>query len=634
MSAVEFESRLVKIDGPAQSGKTQLLLEHIARGIEQTGDASKFALACNSAFACQAARERLARMLPETLAHKAAEVRMGTAAQFCEDALATPEAVAFVGRAPRVLTPDERNFFLEDMKTTGQPVRRLRKMLEFFFAKWANLEPEAEWLEPGEESNARNLMNRLLTSENAMLPEEVAPLCYAYLRSDRGAAQRKAFDEVLIDDFQNITRAEQDCLCLLAKNRVAVAGSMSQAAGSPATNPRGFEGFEVAREGVQVVHLTETFENAKAQTFVGAVLAQNGHIQSDISYTGEGRIELVKWNTPEDELAGTAKLVKHDIESGCLERDICIVAPNKLWARTMVRELAKRGVKSTSAAFQTRLGGDPREASRCRALVAWTKLALLANPKDVIAWRAWCGIGNYLTNSDAWSGLLEFAADRGLELIAAMDAAAGLETQGEAPFLRSEAITKARKAGLEFIEDAKGRRGFALLKAIGASELPEFETCAELIEGDEDAAALFAIARESLCNPTFNEDPHLVRIMGYDDMAGLGFSRVYAMGAIDGFVPARSAFETVSTEEARQREMEHWRSIFCDALSKAHDALTISTFSKADLETAERTHMLVRRVRADRDGRVALVTPSTFLQEAEAACPSTIGGQAKLAQIA
>ncbi len=633
MGAVEFENRLVKIDGPAQSGKTQLLLEHIARGIEQDGNASGFALACNSAFACQAARERLARMLPESLAHKAAEVRIGTAAQFCEDVLATPEAIAFVGRAPRVLTPDERNFFLEDMKTTGQPVRRLRKMLEFFFAKWANLEPEAEWLEPGEESNARNLMNRLLASENAMLPEETAPLCYAFLRSDQGASQRKAFDEVLVDDFQNLTRAEQDCLCLLAKNRVVVAGSMSQAIGSPASNPRGFDEFEAARKGVQIVCPTETVKNAKAQAFVSAVLAQNGHDASGIPHAGDGQIELVKWNTPEDELAGVAELVKHDIESGCLERDICIVAPNKLWARTMGRELAKRGVKSTSAAFKTRLGGDPREASRCRALVAWTKLALLANPNDVVAWRAWCGIGNYLTNSDAWSGLLEFAADRGLELIAAMDAAASLEAQGEAPFLRSEAITKAREAGLKFIEGAKGRRGFALLKAIGASELPEFETCAELIEGDEDATALFAIARESLCNSTFNDDPHLVRIMGYDDMTGLGFSRVYAMGAVDGFVPARTAFETVSTEEARHREMAHWRGVFCDALSKAHDALTISTFSKADLETAERTHMLVRRVRAGRDGRVALVTPSAFLQEAGASCPSTIGGQAKLSQI-
>ena len=628
--AAQFTGKLVKVEGPARSGKTEQLLAHIASLIEGGTQPGAIALACNTAFAAQAARERLAAMLGEGGETLARQVAMGRAADFCEAALATLEAVAFTGRAPRVLTPDERNFFLEDMKTMGQPVRRLRKMLGFFFAKWANLDPEDEWLESGEESKARALMGRLLTSENAMLPEEVAPLAYAFLRSPEGAAQRKRFDVVLIDDFQNLSRAEQDCMCLFAKNQVVVAGNAAQNTAGSMSNPEGFANFEAARANVQVVALDTTHGIAEAGAFVEAVLAQ-GAVAAQ--HVGAGSLELVKWNTPEDELAGIAELVVHDVKGGIEEKDICIVAPNKLWATTLAKELAKRGVKSTSAAFQTRLGGDPREASRCRALVAWTKLCLLANPSDVVAWRCWCGIGNYLTNSDAWSGLMEFAANNGLELLEAMDAAATLVEKGEEPFLRASAIAKARAAGLEFIEHAQGRRGFALLKAIGASGLAAFETCEELAEGDEDAPALLAIARESLCAPVFGDDPHLVRIMGYGDMAGLSFERMYATGAVDGYIPSAASFETVSTEQVRMRELERCRRTFCDAVSKAQGQLVVSYFSKADLELAERTHMLVRRVRAGQDGRIALVTPSTFIGDARSACPGACGGQAKLAEI-
>ena len=81
------------------------------------------------------------------------------------------------------------------------------------------------------------------------------------------------------------------------------------------------------------------------------------------------------------------------------------------------------------------------------------------------------------------------------------------------------------------------------------------------------------------------------------------------------------------------RELERCRRTFCDAVSKAQGQLVVSYFSKADLELAERTHMLVRRVRAGQDGRIALVTPSTFIGDARSACPGACGGQAKLAEI-
>ena len=104
-------------------------------------------------------------------------------------------------------------------------------------------------------------------------------------------------------------------------------------------------------------------------------------------------------------------------------------------------------------------------------------------------------------------------------------------------------------------------------------------------------------------------------------------------GAIDGFVPTREVFDVVSTQEKRDAARASWRRQFCNAAAKANEQLTITYFSKAELELAERTKMHVTRVRADDGRRMALVRPSCFLSEAGAACPGANGGQAKLASL-
>ena len=58
----------------------------------------------------------------------------------------------------------------------------------------------------------------------------------------------------------------------------------------------------------------------------------------------------------------------------------------------------------------------------------------------------------------------------------------------------------------------------------------------------------------------------------------------------------------------------------------------LSHFSKAELELAERTKMQVVRVKSENGKRMAIVRPSCFLSEAGDAAPTTMGGQALLAE--
>lgn len=150
--------------------------------------------------------------------------------------------------------------------------------------------------------------------------------------------------------------------------------------------------------------------------------------------------------------------------------------------------------------------------------------------------------------------------------------------------------------------------------------------------GDEDAAAVFALQRANVTDPALPDDPHVLHVASYGALCGVEYDNIFAIAAVDGFMPRRDAFEVISTEEDRERIMNEERRLFCNSVSKASKRLVVSYFSKAPLELAERAKMQVVRVKAEGNGRVASVRPTAFLAEAGNAAPVTTGGQALLAQ--
>lgn len=641
-----FDGRMAKVAGPVRSGKTEALLRRAATLVAGGTDPEEVLVAVSTAEAARLARKRLAQALAEAgVAETEAEavatrVTVDTAQNVCLAVLATPEAQAATDRTPRVLAPFEYNFFLEDMKTLGQPIRRLRSVLTRFQRQWCALAPEAEWVVPGDEQQALELAHRLLDASNAMLEAEVAFVCGQYLQSDAGAGARQRFAAVLADDFQNLSAAQQTCLCLLARDQVIVAGNPNETL-SVATrfpNPDGFTTFDTLRRGVTVFTLTEAFGNPNITAFCDALCTGEGMDDALVATERDGIIRdiaTVKWNTPEVEFNGlTRYLFALSQKDGETVRDTtCLVAPNKQWAQAFAQMLEHRGFPVSCLGFE-RLGGDPRTFDRARAMMAYTALNLIADPDDVAAWRAWVGFGNYLTMSDGWKALLDWCDEHDATPLEALAEASRALAAGEnEPFARGAKMAERYDAGRAIIEQSRSRKGHGLLKAVGAEGLREYAPLAHRLVGDEDATALFALVRASQLNPTHDGSARAVHISSYEQMCGCNYNAVYAVGCVDGFMPARDAFEVVSTDEDRARVMDAGRRAFMGAAGKAADTLLFSTFSKADLELAERTKMQVQRVRMENGQRVATVRPTCFLEEAGAAAPLTLGGQAVLADL-
>jgi DNA helicase-2/ATP-dependent DNA helicase PcrA len=311
-------------------------------------------------------------------------------------------------------------------------------------------------------------------------------------------------------------------------------------------------------------------------------------------------------------------------------QSVC-VAPNRRWTRAFKQMLDRRGFRSVTCGFN-RIGGDPRVAERSRAIEAYAKIKLIADPTDGRAWRIFAGLGNYLCRSDAWSGFMSFAAERNLSVSEAVDALAeACKNSTEEPFLLAGALNERFALGRSFIEQNTGASGYALLSLCGAEGLDEFTDVEAMLNGDENAVAIAALAERLQNDVVFADDSRAIRIATYDSLAGLSFKHMYCPGCIDGFMPNRNAFEVVSTDDAREKIMTTERRTFVNTVSKCRGELFISTFAAADLELAERTHAQVVRIRAVDNKRVAYLRHTCFIDEAGHFTPSVEGGQAVLA---
>lgn len=656
--------RLIKVVGAGRTGKTEALVARCVQLVREGIDLASVLVVTSTADGAQAFRERFAFALNQAdvlddaattssaatspaatspaMTSPADALNVLSVLKVCSSILATERAQAATGRTPRQLTAFERNFFLEDLKTLGTPTRRLRGMLRHFEQRLCDCVDTDKVYDLGEEQQVYEHAQKLLKSMGAVLPEEIPFLCAHYLSSQAGAQDAQAYEYVLVDDYQNLSRAQQQCMCLLAKQQLIVAGNAAQTVAC-ATNyphPEGFADFDTLRHGVRVFQLDCAYGSSEVTAFADAIIAhdpQGGPVAASRveNASAAGGVLSIKWNTPQEEFNGLTKYLRlfKDANPDLFERDIFVIAPNKQWARALETMLVKRGFKVAKAGFDA-LSGDPRTLQKAEALMAYTLLNLAANPSDGAAWRAWCGYGNYLTNSDAWNSLLAFADERDSSLVESLSVLSDLKaSDAEEPFLRAYVLADRFDEGRQLVADAKKRKGHALLHAVGADEQAAFAQFAASLDGDEDAVSVYALIRQAQLEPQFDSDPHAIRLGSYESLVGCSAQLIVAAGCVDGFMPNRNAFEIVSTDEERAEILNNQRELFVQGIEKATDTLVLSTFSNAPLELAEDTKMQMVRVRSVNDDRVAIVRPTCYIAEAGAQAPSTVGGQALPAEL-
>jgi superfamily I DNA/RNA helicase len=147
----------------------------------------------------------------------------------------------------------ESRFLLEDVKgAQAGGIRQCEKRLEAFNAAWARLQSDDPgWPIDEPDRLFQQVLIAWLRFHQAMLICELVPETLRYIRDNPASPFAGMFDHVLVDEYQDLNRAEQVLLDLLAEaGKLAVIGDEDQSIYSfKHAHPEGISTFHETHEG-------------------------------------------------------------------------------------------------------------------------------------------------------------------------------------------------------------------------------------------------------------------------------------------------------------------------------------------------------------------------------------------------
>lgn len=682
--------------GKVASGKTEALVHRVVEYLSGQLSGKSVLVLAASPDAAETLKRHLAAALDipaNTLGEQG--VRVSTPRAIALEVLGNPKAQAACGRKPRLLLPFEENILLEDVKASGLRPKRLREMLKFFYRSWTELaDDEPSWLVSEEEVQVHSLLKECLAFTGGILPNELSNLAVKWLRTDETARKAASYDLVLVDDYQLLSLASQVLAGLLAREGLVVTGDMQATSEVFEEYPYAAGLIEFAQaDGVQTVQLDAcwnstavqaccenligtaqtheqesrdlagTGENGEreARAFAGAnnesaqtsVTSQAGYSPAAVveasahaAYAETAPVEnparnarALSFPTAEAEIAHVAQHIADAIKKGAQPSDFYLAVPNGVWAKSLNRSLEARGISTAQRPSARMLSGDSRDLRRCKTSRLVTLLALAADPHDMLAWRSWCGFGDWLTHNPGFAALRRYAAQQGLAPYDALATVAAdnpcREALGEldaAEQASLERISQAFKTGQAALMQLEGLVGRQLIDA--AWELLDCEQHVQettagqggvpadllrLLDVENpklahDAASLVDRLLMALNEPRFPLAQNVVRIGDLAASHGSSYRTVVLSGFVNGFIPKHAYFDPVKTPLDRMGLLygTDARRVY-QAAGCAREELLVTAFTQMDALQAERLDLKVDRVFMREGKRLARISPSELI---------------------
>ena len=682
--------------GKVASGKTEALVHRVVEYLSGQLSGKSVLVLAASPDAAEKLKRHLAAALDipaNTLGEQG--VRVSTPRAIALEVLGNPKAQAACGRKPRLLLPFEENILLEDVKASGLRPKRLREMLKFFYRSWTELaDDEPSWLVSEEEVQVHSLLKECLAFTGGILPNELSNLAVKWLRTDETARKAASYDLVLVDDYQLLSLASQVLAGLLAREGLVVTGDMQATSEVFEEYPYAAGLIEFAQaDGVQTVQLDAcwnstavqaccenligaaqtheqesrdlagTGENGEreARAFAGAnnesaqtsVTSQAGYSPAAVveasahaAYAETAPVEnparnarALSFPTAEAEIAHVAQHIADAIKKGAQPSDFYLAVPNGVWAKSLNRSLEARGISTAQRPSARMLSGDSRDLRRCKTSRLVTLLALAADPHDMLAWRSWCGFGDWLTHNPGFAALRRYAAQQGLAPYDALATVAAdnpcREALGELDAAKQaslERISQAFKTGQAALMQLEGLVGRQLIDA--AWELLDCEQHAQettagqggvpadllrLLDVENpklahDAASLVDRLLMALNEPRFPLAQNVVRIGDLAASHGSSYRTVVLSGFVNGFIPKHAYFDPVKTPLDRMGLLygTDARRVY-QAAGCAREELLVTAFTQMDALQAERLDLKVDRVFMREGKRLARISPSELI---------------------
>jgi DNA helicase II / ATP-dependent DNA helicase PcrA len=533
-----------------------------------------------------------ARMLPVTFTNVAAEdlqremlrvgvpgceaIRGSTLHALGMKILGRRNVLEATGRIARPLNRFEMEPLLYDLSPNFGNKRDRNKRIRAYEAAWTRLQHE----EPGYAADPDDqLFERVLIDwlrfHRGMLIGEIIPQVYQYLRDNPAAPELHLYDHILVDEYQDLNRAEQAVIDLIRNTAcLCIVGDDDQSLYSfKFAHPAGIRTFPDSHPGT-ADH--EILECRRCPTLIVAIanslIAHNRDREprqlSPLAANGPGDIQIRQFETLADEATGIAVFIRDQIDNhGRRPQDILVLAQRRSIGNPIHDALVARAVPSKSYYQEGEL--DSLTAQERMAL-----FKLFIDPEDRIALRWLLGFGSNDFRAGAYARIRTHCERTGMT---PWDLMCQLEAGDTRIAHTSHLVDRFRSIQSELAE-LRGPGSDDDIANLVQRWLPDN------IEGLDDfrslvldvaptattPSELLTSVNEAIATPEIPPDVTQVRIMSLHKSKGLNSPVVVIAGCIEGLLPA--APDQDKSPQEQQADLEEQRRLLYVGLTRVKAA--------------------------------------------------------------
>lgn len=559
----------------------------------------------------------------------------GTIHSFCFRLLLRYHVFHFLERVPRGLITFNKSgisrFEVEPLLTDLQPIgnfgpkREMTKRIRAFEASWARLQHE----QPGWPNDPRDQQFHISLTEwlkfhRGMLIGELVPEALRYIRNNPASDALQRFDHIIVDEYQDLNRAEQEFIDVLAAGKnLSIVGDVDQSIYRfRFAHPEGITEFGDRHQNVED-HELDACRRCREQIVAvsdNLILrnyppGEDHRLLALQPQPGPATVRIVQWTSMESEAAGITLCIEDLISNkGFDASDILVLSPRRLIANEIKTRLAHPEVGIAAHSFYNNKLLEPQEAQ-----LSMTLLQLLCEMDDRVALRFWLGIGSPSWRRGQYSNLRSHCEQSGDSPVEAL-------TKLSAGMLKLARVNQLVSRFGELQDEVTG------LSQLGVVELfsrlfPEGEDWAipikELVVGKveelENFGELLDLLRTEITQPEMPSEGDFVRIMSLHKSKGLASRVIIVVGCVHGLIPYVDRRLLPSEEEAHLQEQ---RRLFYVALTRAKEMLIISSFVSMPRAMSHTIGAILR----GGDPNIGNTIACQFLGELGAESPASISG--------
>lgn len=563
--------------------------------------------------------------------------------KFCYRLLLKNEVFEFLGRRPRPLLAHlNKKVYHHEIKpllhdlikinaTSGQ--REGSESIRAYEAAWARLQAE----DPGfpisieDQKFQKNLLSWLKFHE-CMLIGEVVPEALRFLKNNPTTEILKAYDHILIDEYQDLNKAEQELIDILAKDsNLIIVGDEDQSIYSfRHAHPEGIIEFDHRHEDLEDGALAECRRcPPNIVDLSNNLILKNYQVGSTARLTPfpgkeSGYVKMVQWSTMNDEIKGIASLTCYLVNNkGLQPKEILILTSRKEIGYEVRNVLKGRNIPVHCFYNEAPVSELVAQENLCL-------LNLFANNYDRASLRFWLGSKRNTWLANQYNKLRYYCADNGESPFDALvKASNGEGNLDKIPDLLKrfkelqDALSELANLDYRKLIDRlfpENVEGTSLLREMALKWLDEYE---DNNQGDEEQkiepTELAQYLRSNISNPELPEDFEYVRVMSLHKSKGLTSRAVIIGGCVQGIIPS---VDLSKSQNEIARTIEEQRRLFYVALTRATKFLIVSSFAKLDRKTAKNMSLPTHGGNKTYGNTIA----SDFLTEMGSNTPITVRG--------